>query len=172
MALQEGPAAFQSLFFGELADATGCATTLSRATAPFTPTFPPGRSQGTFPASGAFLDLPAVLQPREHRLCIPRDLPAPPWQIQVGTTMPRVCQHLPGHCQPWEAFPWGGNQGKLSESSSWIRFGPSLGLLSQFQGCPLVTLQSPLAQCHLSRVAAAWVDLILFYFWCSSVLYF
>lgn len=95
--------------FGKLADATGCATTFSRA---FHSHLSPRRSQGTFPASGAFLALPAALHPRHHRLCIPRDLPAPPWQLQAqlgaqhqGHSGARVCQHLPGHCQPWEAFP-------------------------------------------------------------------
>lgn len=100
------------------------------------------------------------------------------WAQHQGHNSARVCQHLPGHSLQWEAFPWGGIQGKLLECPAWIRSGPALGLLSQPQGCPLVTAHSessgaePSAWCHLSasgsRVGAAWVGFV----WCSSVLYF
>lgn len=111
---------------------------------------------------------PASLRPREHRDCIPRDLPVPRWQIQVqlwaAGTAPRarrVCQHLPGHCLQREAFPWRGIQGKLSGCPAWIRSGPPLGLLSQPQGCPLVTAHrgsSGAEPLCLVPPAAGWVQ--------------
>lgn len=70
-----GPSSFSEPFFGDLADATGCATTLSRATAPFTPTFPPREEPG-------------------HIHCI-WSFPGPPSPGNTGFAFPGISQpHL------------------------------------------------------------------------------
>lgn len=152
--------------------ATACATALSRATTLFTATSATRGSQGSFPAAGALSRPPASLQLGTTGIASPGMS-----QCHAGTSGSGCAQRAQhqgvsaqGHYLPRPAAVGSlstvRNSRKAVRIPTWLRSGPSLGLLSQFQGCPLVTAVTPQGlheHCQCS---------LLGFFRCSSVLNF
>lgn len=151
--------------FEDLFGATGCATTLSRATAPFTPTFPRGGAR----AHSLHLELFWTSQ----LSCTPGSTgSALPGMSQPHVGRPRPsCGQCQGVSAPAWALPAVGSL-SLGRNSRRAVGMPSLDqvwavprVLSQLQGCPWVTAPSdtsgaepPLLGATSGPPSAGWVQ--------------
>lgn len=157
--------------FGELAHATGCATALSRATAPFMSTFATGGSQGSFPASGALSCFPPPQGPQGlHSQGSPSPTLADPGPAvgsghsTKGTTVPGCASTCLGTACSGKPFHGEESKGSCRNAQPGSGLGQPWGCCPSLRGAlwSLLTVraagQSPLLGATSAPLAAGWVQ--------------